>query len=360
MARVLIIDDSPDVIQLLATFFQRRTDHQVVSAKNGKAGLALAMGNPPDLALVDVMMPVMDGYEVVRKLRADPATSEMGIIILTARGQPVDQAAALKAGADLHLPKPVNLDVLADAIESVLAKARPVGPKRMVIPVISLRGGTGATTVATNLATLLQQVAPTTLWDLSPASGHVALSLGLQPKSHWGSYLRDRDQRIADLTMTASSGLRVLCAPPMPGVYGWFTKDQVARVLQAMSEDATFVLVDMPPTLDATVAPILQAAAKILLITGDDPPAIQTTLASMQVLRSASDRILLVRSGARPDRLMDTPSLEQSMRLRVHIDLPHDPNQPLALNRGAVLARAKPESPLVVALKRTAQLLLTP
>ena len=145
-------------------------------------------------------MPVMDGYEVVRKLRADPATSEMGIIILTARGQPVDQAAALKAGADLHLPKPVNLDVLADAIESVSAKARPVGPKRMVIPVISLRGGTGATTVATNLATLLQQVAPTTLWDLSPASGHVALSLGLQPKSHWGSYLRDRDQRVADLT----------------------------------------------------------------------------------------------------------------------------------------------------------------
>ena len=136
--------------------------------------------------------------------------------------------------------------------------------------------------------------------------------------------------------MTASSGLRVLCAPPMPGVYGWFTKDQVARVLQAMSEDATFVLVDMPPTLDATVAPILQAAAKILLITGDDPPAIQTTLALMQVLRSASDRILLARSGARPDRLMDTPLLEQSMRLRVHIDLPHDPNQPLALNRGAV------------------------
>jgi len=131
MARVLIIDDSPDMLDMLSTFFERRTSHEVILAKNGKSGLDKAVETPPNLALVDVMMPGIDGYEVVRRLRADPKTRDMGIIILTARGQSVDRQAALQAGADMHLPKPVNIDVLAEAVEAVLQKAAP--PAKRII-----------------------------------------------------------------------------------------------------------------------------------------------------------------------------------------------------------------------------------
>jgi len=360
MARVLIIDDSPDILQLLGTFFERRTSHRVLSATDGRTGLELAMDQRPDLALVDVMMPVMDGYEVVRRLRADPKTSGMGIIILTARGQSVDEAAALKAGADLHLPKPVNLDALEEAVEAVLAKTHPSGPPKMVVPVMGLRGGIGVTTVAVNLAALLQQVAPTVLWDLSPASGHAAIFLGMQPKTHWGAYLRDTTQPVRPLIRQHPSGLRVFCAPPTPGVHGWFDAETSAAALQSLAETAQFVVVDMPSVLDEAVSPMLRAATRILLITGDDPPAIQTTLTTMQVLRGGSARVVLARSGARPDRLIETQTLEQTMRLRIHVDLPHDPNQPLALSKGVPLALAKPDSPLIAALKRVAQLLLAP
>jgi pilus assembly protein CpaE len=357
MARVLIIDDSPDMLDMLRTFFERHTGHEVMLAKNGKNGLTVAMEKAPNLALVDVMMPGMDGYEVVRRLRADPKTRSMAIIILTARGQPVDQQAALQAGADMHLPKPVDMEVLEDAVETLLQKAKPAGNK-IVVPVIGLRGGTGVTTVAANLAALLQQVGPTVLWDLSSASGHAALFLGLQPKTHWGIYLRDTAKPVELLIMHHPSGLRVLCAPPIPGLFGWFNAGSAAAVLKSLSADAQFVVVDMPSTFDAAVGPILSAAEKVLVITGDDPPAIQTTLATLQILKRWNAEVVLTRNAAKSGRHLDTRALEQAMRVTIHVDLPYDPNQSLALGKGVLLALAKPESPLIAALKLTAQQLL--
>jgi len=357
MARILVIDDSPDMLAMLRTFFERRTSHEVTLATSGKSGLAKATEKVPNLALVDVMMPVMDGYEVVRRLRADPKTRSMGIIILTARGQPVDQQAALQAGADIHLPKPVDIEVLADAVETVLQKAKHAG-KEIVLPVIGLRGGTGVTTVATNLAALLQQVGPTVLWDLSPASGHAALFLGLQPKTHWGVYLRDTAKPVEPLIRQHPSGLRVLCAPPVPGLFGWFNAVSAAAALKSLSAGAQFVVVDMPSIFDAAVGPILSAAEKVLVITGDDPPAIQTTLATLQVLKRWNVKVVLARNAARSGRHLDTRALEQATRVTIHVDLPFDPNQSLALTKGVLLALAKPDSPLIAALKLTAQQLL--
>ncbi len=357
MARVLVIDDSPEILAMLRTFFERRTSHEVMVATNGKSGLAMATEKVPHLALVDVMMPGMDGYEVVRRLRADPKTRSMGIIILTARGQPVDQQAALQAGADMHLPKPVKLEVLADAVETLLQKAKPAG-KTIIVPVVGLRGGTGVTTVAVNLAALLQQVGPTVLWDLSPASGHAALFLGLQPKTHWGVYLRDTAKPVKPLIMQHASGLRVLCAPPVPGLFGWFNAGSAAAVLNSVSADARFVVVDMPPTFDAAVGPILSAAEKVLVITGDDPPAIQTTLATLRILKRWNAKVVLAHNATKSSRHLDTRALEQAMRATIHVDLPYDSNQRLALSKGVLLAVAKPDSPLIVALKLTVQQLL--
>ena len=358
MARVLVIDDSPDMRATLRKFFERSTSHEVMVAKNGKLGLAMAREKVPNLVLVDVMMPGILGYEVVSRLRADPKTRNIGIIILTARGQPVDQQAALQAGADMHLSKPVNIEVLAEAVEALLQRSKPTTGDKMVLPVIGLRGGAGVTTVAANLAALLQQVGSTVLWDLSPASGHAALFLGLQPKTHWGFYLRDTAKPIEPLIMQHPSGLRVLCAPPIPGMFGWFDASSATTVLKTLMVDAQFVVVDMPVTFDAAVGPVLSAAEKVLVIAGDDPPAIQTTLATLQVLQGWNAEAIVVRNAAGPGKRQTKRALEQAMRVTIHGDLPYDPNQSLALSRGVPLALAKPNSPLISALKLTAQQLL--
>jgi len=118
------------------------------------------------------------------------------------------------------------------------------------------------------------------------------------------------------------------------------------------------VVVDMPPTFDAPVGPILSAAEKVLVITGDDPPAIQATLATLQLLKRWNAKVVLAHNAARSGSHLGTQALERAMRVTIHIDLPYDPSQSLALSKGVLLALAKPDSPLIVALKLTAQQLL--
>ncbi|MGC9469840.1 MAG: response regulator, partial [Anaerolineae bacterium] len=347
MARVLIVEDSAETLGMLRMFFEQRTPHEVLLAKSGQEGLDKAFHDRPDVAIVDVMMPMMDGYEVVRRLRTDPRTTGMGILILTARGQAVDQRAALEAGADIYLAKPVDLLVLSDAVDQLLGKSRPEEGAhylpRVVLPVLSLRGGVGVTTIAVNLALLLQQIAPTVLWDLSSTSGHVALHLGLQPEPHWGRYFEDPQLDVIALVQGHPSGLRALCAPPIPLVSETLNASQTNAVLQHLLTDAAFVVVDMPSTLSGSVHPVLTAARTILLVTADDPPSVQTTLATLQALQSQhvplQRKVKVVYNIASPGRHLSARTLQRAIRVPLEPPLPYDDAQRAALSKGTPLVQ---------------------
>lgn len=359
MARVLIIDDSADMLSLLRMFFERRTDHEVILTQNGREGLEKAYREQPDIALVDVMMPGMDGYEVVRRLRGDPRTKQMHIVILTARGQPVDRDAALEAGADAHLTKPVNMEALEQTVNDLLTDTPRVEmPKSAVIPVLSLRGGIGVSTVAVNLAVVLQELAPTILWDLSPNSGHSATYLGLRPTAHWGAYLQDKNRPWRSLLLDHRSGIRVLCAPPVPPLDRWFTESDMETGLDTLTDTARLVVIDMPPRLADADMPLLDRAHRIVLLTGDDPPSIQTTLATLKLLQSWRDRILIVHNATGPEKRPSAEILEQMMRVPVKVDLPYTPAQREAVRSGTPLVSRQPQSAFAAQVKRVAQLTL--
>ncbi len=353
MGRVLIIDDSNEMLDMLRAFFERRTPHEVIACDNGREALQTALTTHPDVAVVDIMMPDVDGYAVVRQLRANPETKNIGIIVLTARGQPVDRQAALAAGADLHLAKPVDFPELSGVIEDLMSRTSGSVSNSgvAVVPVMCLKGGIGVTTVATNLALLMQQSGPTVLWDLSPTSGHVALFLGLQPKLHWGVYAREPQTPVDDLLLEHRSGLKVLCAPPVPSPAGWLHKEQLTAILQSLLTRQASVVIDMPPMLDDGVLALLSVAGRVVLLTGDDPPAIQSTLGTLQVLRPLSVEVLLVHNVPDPGRHPRAEDLQKVMRTPFHADLPYDPNQALVVGRGVPLALAKGDSPLVVELR---------
>jgi len=123
---VLIADDDDDILQLLA-FRLERAGYEIVQARNGKQALSLALELLPALAVLDVMMPELDGYEVTRELRANEATSSMPIILLTARAQTQDAARGLAVGADDYVKKPFDARDLRERIERLL-RLRLVGP----------------------------------------------------------------------------------------------------------------------------------------------------------------------------------------------------------------------------------------
>ena len=115
MKKILIIEDQPDMQENLSLIL-RMEGYEVVSAKDGNAGLALARGAAPDLILCDVMMPGLDGYGVLKALRADAAGADTPFIFLTAKGERKDLRAGMNLGADDYLSKPVDLDELITAV----------------------------------------------------------------------------------------------------------------------------------------------------------------------------------------------------------------------------------------------------
>jgi phosphate regulon transcriptional regulator PhoB len=124
-SRVLIVEDEPDIRDLLV-FHLEREGYQVTKCRSGEEAVRLSQAAPPpDLVLLDVMLPEMDGLEVCRRLRRDPRTQAIPIVMLTARGDEVDRVLGLELGADDYVVKPFSPRELVARIRAVLRRARP-------------------------------------------------------------------------------------------------------------------------------------------------------------------------------------------------------------------------------------------
>ncbi len=124
--RILVIEDEPEMRRNLALIL-RMEGFDALAAENGRIGLETALREKPDLVLCDVMMPELDGYGVLRGLRADPATVGIPFIFLTAKGEKGDQRAGMNLGADDYLTKPVGSQELLEAVTARLQRRTEQG-----------------------------------------------------------------------------------------------------------------------------------------------------------------------------------------------------------------------------------------
>jgi DNA-binding response OmpR family regulator len=118
---VLVADDDPDIVALVR-FRLERDGYEVLSALDGETALDLALARAPDLALLDVMMPRLDGYEVTRRLRLHGPTTTIPIILLTARVQEPDVERGIEAGADDYVTKPFSPQALGQRVQAALGR----------------------------------------------------------------------------------------------------------------------------------------------------------------------------------------------------------------------------------------------
>src|ERR1051325_7175742 len=116
--RALLIDDDPDLLRLVQRTLEFTAGWEVITAGSGAAGIELARSAPPDVILVDVMMPEMDGYEVCRRLKADPATGAVPIVLLTARGDR-NRGLLAETGAGGVVLKPFQPEQLARQVREL-------------------------------------------------------------------------------------------------------------------------------------------------------------------------------------------------------------------------------------------------
>ena len=119
---VVLIADDDDDIRALVAFRLQRVGYDVLTAVDGAEALALAFEHRPALALLDLSMPKLDGYEVTRRIRADEATRTMPVILLTARAQEADVARGFETGADDYVRKPFSPQELAARVQAILGR----------------------------------------------------------------------------------------------------------------------------------------------------------------------------------------------------------------------------------------------
>ncbi len=118
--RILIVDDEPNIVISLE-FLMRREGYEVDVAADGDAALARLAEREPDLVLLDVMLPKLDGFELCRRIRADPARRGVKILMLTAKGRDIEIAKGLGVGADLYVTKPFSTKDLVSQVRRLLA-----------------------------------------------------------------------------------------------------------------------------------------------------------------------------------------------------------------------------------------------
>ena len=121
MKRILAVDDEPHILKLIA-FSLKAHGFEVLEASDGLSAVEIAASEHPDLVLLDVMMPALDGYEACRRLKADPATAAIPVIMLTAKTQAAEQKAGLDAGAAGYINKPFTPKDLVAQVREFLGE----------------------------------------------------------------------------------------------------------------------------------------------------------------------------------------------------------------------------------------------
>ena len=189
--KILVVDDNLDVIKMVGLMLQTR-GYDIIAAQSGTQALARARSDNPDLMILDIMMPDMDGYEVCKRLRADPTTANLPILMFTAKSGTSDKVAGFQAGADDFLTKPIHPDELVSRVETALMRSarraakEPVTQRAKIVGFLGSKGGVGTSTLALNVGVALaQELARGKQVILADMRSGMA-TLGLQLELHGG------------------------------------------------------------------------------------------------------------------------------------------------------------------------------
>jgi len=294
--RILIVDDDMDTLRLVGLMLQRQGYH-ILAANHGAQAIEIARKEQPDLILLDVMMPDMDGFEVARRLRGLPETEDIPIIMFTAKTQIDDKVTGFESGADDYLTKPTHPAELIAHVKALLARTRKFQARQTeaalssrrgkVIGVLAAKGGLGVTTLALNLGVVLRKKTgkPVLVADFRPGQGSLGLMLGYTRPEGLSALLSMNKngmgaREIESHLVTHGSGVRLLLASPKPSDAQWVVKPQpfemIARHLVYLAD---YVMLDLGPSLPPLTRMVLQHCDQVLVVTEPSPGTIaQTTM----------------------------------------------------------------------------------
>jgi DNA-binding response OmpR family regulator len=295
--KILIADDDVETLRLIGLMLQRQ-GFEIAAASNGAQALEMSHTASPDLIILDVMMPDMDGYQVTRQLRQDAGTADIPILMFTAKSQVEDKVTGYEAGVDEYITKPIHPAELVARVKALLsrAKSRPSAAsaeRGYMIGVVAPKGGLGASTLTLNLAiSYAQRVKSEVIAaELRPGHGSWAQDLGYSSNEGLNNLLKAKPFEIrnsnveTELVRTTYNGVRLLLADSeISDVDLVGASAQIEAVVRILPFLAPMVLLDIGVPVLPKVDRVLAFCDEVMLITEPFPASLRSTKRYMQEL----------------------------------------------------------------------------
>jgi len=350
--KILVVDDDLDTVKLVGTTLEKQ-GYVILAAQDGVEALQKVAQHHPDLILLDVMMPKMDGFEVIRRLRADPATSAIPVIMFTAKAQVDDKVAGLEAGADEYLTKPTHPAELVARVRSVLKRPTAMLPplpaalagSRSVIGVLSAKGGQGVTTLCINVAATLHDRFPeatVVLAELRPGRGDISVHMGYNNSQGLNELLKSTPTQINragvdKALVNHKSGMKFLLASNKPTDATLLEAvDQMVAIVGRLREMANYVVLDLGVALPRALQQVLAACDQVILVAEPDPHTMVQTIAMLQDLAAVGVKEKIISamvSRVRTDQAMTAADVEKALGIELDVVFTPAPELAYQANR---------------------------
>lgn len=378
--KILVVDDDLTGLRLMSLTLKSE-GFEVITATNGPDALVLAAEEAPDVILLDIMMPAMDGYEVCQRLRANSLTSHIPVVMLTAKTQVVDKIMGFKVGADDYIAKPVEPSEVVARTRAVLRRAerlrvsavgtlrREITPRRSrgkLVVFFSPKGGVGTTSVCVNTAASLAELETggVIVVDLVLPMGSVGPMVGLTHPSTIarltsGGEEEFRTRRVDDYLITREKlGFHVLLAPSDPLEAQRVSPNLIEPLFAKLLPLADYVLVDVGRSLSRITLPVMARADQIVIVLASDKATLDLTRKCLEVFASLEippDRLVGVLNRAVGLHGLSREETEDYLGMRIMITVPYERDRfTLASNQGVPLVQKESSCPAALSIRRLA------
>ncbi len=361
--RILVVEDDQVLSEMLRLIF-REEGYEVSHASSGEEAYEKAIRQVPDLAIIDVILPAMDGYMLTRRLRQRPLTRSVPIMMLSSKSEIADKVAGFQAGADDYLTKPFQHEELIYRAKNLIMRAElgtgplaPIARRRgKIIAVFGSKGGVGKTVVATNLAVAIRQRTNkrVVIFETDFFFGDLNVHLNLPAERSIIHFVQNIDQlepTLADQVLTVhQSGVRVLLSPSGPEQAEMITADHIKHLLEFLVELCDYLVVDCNASYDDRMLAVLERADHILIVVTPEIGPLKNTIAFFEIadkLGLSVEKTQIVLNRANSNVGIEDTDIERTLSRPVAFRL-NSGGTPvvLSVNRGVPIVMDRPEHPL--------------
>jgi len=371
--RVLLIDDEQFYFKMLQKSL-KEAEYQLEYAKSGSEGLAKIPAFEPELLIVDLRLPELDGFEILKRLRRDPKFSYIPVIVITSQDELSEKLKAFELGADDYLVKPFQPEELVARMGILARRGRAMQmaqkettgtSESTIVTVHSLRGGLGCSSIVVNLGLALHKLwgKQTLLIDSVLTAGQVALMLDAKPTATWENLVGLNAESLDDVVLgeimcSHKSGIRYIASPRFPIAADTFTNETLRLFIEGIKSYNDFIVVDTSHDFSDMAIQMLSMSSTILLVLAPEMASLRTTMSALEIydrLGIPLEKVKIALNNNSSNPAIKQAQLEKVLKRPIDFVLPFEAGEVnRALNFGQPFILNNPDLPICLVLEKMA------